>query len=120
MSEVIEVGKCWNCNNNTALKVSFRKYEDGEVINTYFDLCEACKLEKNCFTCLYSKAWYLRYKGRCDQIFGSFEEKRPDCKLYPTKQIGKKARDFWEHLPCKKHQRGDATKDEFDEYNCRW
>jgi len=174
MEILVKEGMCFNCNNNTAVKTSFRDTETGEITNIYFDLCEDCKLIKNCFTCLHSKAWYLRYKGKCDINFelliysvwldeeeyeieevkktfreivakysleseispkmsvadffqlirkklqAEMNEKIPDCSMYKMKQLGNTFKDFWNHPPCKRHQRGDATKEEFDEYNCRW
>lgn len=53
-------GECLICGNKT----QNRYYKD-----SFFDLCEDCKKIKNCFTCRYSKCWYLRNKGKCDRNF---------------------------------------------------
>jgi hypothetical protein len=50
-------GKCLICNKDTKPKL----YK-----NCFFDLCENCKRVKSCFTCLYSRPSYMRYKGKCD------------------------------------------------------
>ena len=120
MEGLIEAtGKCIICGNPAKLRSRWI-LEDGGRQSFYFDLCEKCKLEKNCFTCRFSRVWYLRYKGRCDKVFGTFEEDRPDCKVYKQKKIGNTPKEFWDHLPCQRHHRGEATKEEFDEFNSRW
>jgi hypothetical protein len=63
-----EEGKCIICGKETILKYT-RVYENREKDRIHFDLCENCKSIKNCFTCRYSKCWYLRYKGNCDINF---------------------------------------------------
>jgi len=144
--------------------------------NAFFDLCETCKLEKNCFNCRFSKCWYLRNKGRCDLNFNVFiplsiildkskdqsnesleklkeemikylkqfevdfenvkhknigeiceiletifmndlKNKLSDCHLYKTKKIGNTIADFWNHKTCKRFNRGNATKEEWDDYH---
>lgn len=62
-------GKCIICGRDTELKLRIIYNETGEKESFYFDLCENCKLVKNCFTCRYSKCWYLRYKANCDINF---------------------------------------------------
>ena len=110
-------GICLICGKHTLLRTVFHDVEADKEYRFYFDLCESCKVVPNCFTCLYSKMWYLRYKGRCDQAFKTFEQNRPDCKLYRGKRIGENRKEFWDHLPCKRYRRGDLTKNEFDEAN---
>ena len=108
-------GICLHCGKRTKDRGIWR-IDDRKVIN-YFDLCEDCKLLKNCFTCRYNLVWYVRYKGNCDLFFGTFEVNRADCNMYKTKVIGKTPQEFWDHPPCQRYQRGDPTKDEFDEWN---
>lgn len=168
---IVKDGKCIICHNDTQIKTSYRNRETREITRVYFDLCEACKLQKNCFTCLYSKMWYLRYKGKCDVNFQlllyatwlddeiqevedikktikeiidryslepqitpqmllseflqlvrekleeEVENNTSDCNIYKTKEIGKTVTDFWNHPPCKRHNRGDATAEEYWDYN---
>jgi hypothetical protein len=109
-------GKCLICDGKTEIKTVWSYEYLGTKIIDYFDLCEKCKLVPNCFTCLYSKSWYFRYKGKCDKAFGTVEESRPDCKIFKTKKIGNTV-DFWNHIICKRYRRGDATKGEFEEAN---
>jgi hypothetical protein len=59
-------GVCFICGMQTKVKTIWINRETRERRSEYFDLCESCKRVENCFTCLYSKTSYIRYKGRCD------------------------------------------------------
>jgi len=61
-----EGNACIICGKETEKKTSWINHNTGERWTNYFDLCESCTLIENCFTCRYSKAWYFRYKGKCD------------------------------------------------------
>jgi len=227
-------GKCLICGKDSKIKDSFFNRETKERIICYWDICEECKKVKNCFTCTYSRCWYLRYKGICDVNFDYFlvatffledekkeisdEDKKAfqtlltkygievkdknikitdfletidkddeineddkaffhalfnkydtllyavrkkdrdsfdnvlkkydlkdidlntsifdfldiikkkmssnvenslsDCRMYKTKKIGETIGDFWDHHICKRYKRGDASKEEYDDYNC--
>lgn len=182
-----EKNKCIICGNETKIRTSWVNQEEKKHWSNYFDLCESCKMVKNCFTCRYSKAHYLKYRGQCDcswqeltlhriveQIENAEEEhnmdeyenskkilweflarfgitkerleqmkkegkemniedankiildktsleileKRKDCAIFKHKKIGTTIKDFWQSKGCGRYQRGEPTKNEFDEYNC--
>jgi hypothetical protein len=224
-------GKCLICGKDAEKQNTYINNKTNEKIHCYWDICEKCKKIKNCFTCAYSKCWYLRYKGRCDVSFEYFvistffleekevtdedkkmlqtllakyeievkdrsikitefiklidkderiskednllfhnlfdkynlllnavkkkdkksfnkvlkrynledidlntsvfefldiikeknrsiiEDSLPDCRLYKTKKIGVVIGDYWNHIICKRYRKGDASKEEYDDYN---
>jgi len=113
-------GSCILCGNPTELKSRWRNGNTGETWDDHFDLCEACKLVPSCFTCRHGKPWYFRYRGKCDIAFGGADPDRPDCHVFPGKRIGDTIGAFAASPPCGRYRRGDATKNEFDEYNSDW
>jgi len=182
-----EKNKCIICGNETKIRTSWIDTKENKHWSNYFDLCESCKIVKNCFTCRYSKVHYLKYRGQCDcswqelslhRIVGQIEEakeeqdmdehenskrilwkflalfgitkeslelmekegketsienvaktivdktsqeifkNRKDCIVFKNKKIGISIKDFWQNKGCGRYQRGEPTKNEYDEYNC--
>jgi len=65
-------GICAICGKTTEVKSSWINGNTGEKTSIFFDLCESCKIIRNCFTCEFSKPHFMRYKGLCDVNWREF------------------------------------------------
>lgn len=76
---------------------------------SYFPLCESCKKEKNCFTCIFSAMW--------EKYWRSAYNLKPNCSKHKRKKIGTKEEHYWNHEPCSDYRKGFTSKKEWDEYH---
>lgn len=53
-----------------------------------------------------------------DKTRTKIEAHLKDCHVYKRKVIGTTIKEFWQAESCGRYRRGEATKREFEEYNC--